>query len=227
MGCGGASPTPQVQIHVLPRSSSSGKGRPSLPVSKQTVYFTKLIRLLSNFQHGVSCGKGLSLCILHTMIFDTPVSVVQKSSQSMLTYLHEKNKTFLSDSQCFVCPTYKMKSNLSVTSPVRYAHYSFTIERLNKSPHPLPTVSCSCDVLPSILIIPWQEAGDRRKYESAEPVHDYRSRYFSLIGRRLSPCAGLNYNDCGIFCQNLYTNTNLVDNRVLRLWAKDLATLPR
>ena len=36
MGCGGASLTPQVQFQVMPRTSSSGKGRQSLSVSRLT-----------------------------------------------------------------------------------------------------------------------------------------------------------------------------------------------
>ena len=36
VGCGGARPTPEVHFQVLPRTSSSGKGRQSVSVSKLT-----------------------------------------------------------------------------------------------------------------------------------------------------------------------------------------------
>ena len=36
LGCGGSNPTPQVQFQVLPTTSSSGKWRQSLSVSKLT-----------------------------------------------------------------------------------------------------------------------------------------------------------------------------------------------
>ena len=41
VGCGGASPTPQVQFQVMPRTSSSGKGRQSLSASKLTAVAIK------------------------------------------------------------------------------------------------------------------------------------------------------------------------------------------
>ena len=42
MGCGGAIPTPQVQFQVMPRTSSSGKRRQSLSVSKVTAVAARM-----------------------------------------------------------------------------------------------------------------------------------------------------------------------------------------
>ena len=65
MECGGASPTPQVQFQVMPRTSSSGKVRQSLSVSRLnavTTAVTKLginIKFLSiNFFSGRIFGIG-------------------------------------------------------------------------------------------------------------------------------------------------------------------------
>ena len=66
MGCGGASPTPQLQYQVLDSTSSGDKGRQSLPVNELTPGICDFYGISLKWLHnssGASQQKKKTICI--------------------------------------------------------------------------------------------------------------------------------------------------------------------